>query len=143
MSRDPLIKFIKNSIEDAKIKGGKDSLREELLAQSSMLNSNDLHIVNDLIDIIDNLKNDKGVIIDLIKTTIMIVERIKGRNNGHIKKQEALDIFTEIIDSVGVSQRDRKFYMSIFDNTIEMAFWGRDWFKSGGLAKVKRFFICL
>lgn len=139
MSRDPLIYYIKTSIEDAKMKGGKETLREELASRISSLDSRDSQVVTNLIDVIDRLRDDKGMIIELIKTTIVIVERIKGRNQGPVKKQEALEIFTAVINCVGVSQRDRKVYLSVFDNTIELAFWGRDWLKSGGWERFKNF----
>lgn len=142
MHGDTLFKHIVNSIDESKFRGGTESLRDELSSGKSNLNTKDSQIVTDLIDIIDKIKEDRGMVVELIKITIMIVERIPGKNQGSLKKQDALEIFSSIINCIGVSQRDRKFYMAVFDNTVELAFWGRDWFKSGGWDNIKKIITC-
>jgi len=139
MSSKVLYINVRHAVQNSK-NGDIGRLREELQSAKEGLNFDDSAIVTDLVSLIEGLKDDKGQIIEIIKILIKIVDTIEGKNQGVYKKQLALDLFTAIIDLIGVSQRDRKFYIAIFDNAVDLAFWGRDWFQTGGWDRIKRFF---
>jgi len=140
MSSDALFRNVRLSVTNAKNDGNIDSLVDELKIAKVGLTYEESNIVDDLIDLITDLKDDKANVVDIIRVIIVIVETIQGVKNGDIKKKEAYQLFSDILALVGVSQRDRKTYILLFDGIVEMAFWGRDWLKNGGWSRVKRFF---
>lgn len=141
MSSDALFRNVKLSVVNAK-NGGNDvgALIEELKIAKVGLTYVESNIVDDLIELITDLKNDKARVVDIIRIIIVIVETMNGVKNGDIKKKEAYQLFSDILALVGVSQRDRKTYIALFDGIVEMVFWGRDWLKNGGWSRVKKFF---
>lgn len=142
---DPLYKFVINSVDEADSLHGQNILLDKFQkgVESNELNDNDLKIVEDLINSINGIRDgDRGMIIVLIRSIIVIVERIPGKNIGNLKKRDALRIFSTIVNCIGISKKDINFYMSIFDNSVELAFWGRDWMKRGGWGKIKNLITC-
>lgn len=107
----------------------------------------EIAVIDDLIDAVKNLGKDKGEIVHLIRVLVVVCEYIQGKGQGVHKKKEAKLIFSRILDITEVSQRDRKTYMAIFDNSVELIFWGRSWIAQGGVSKLKsllhtRIFCC-
>lgn len=138
MSGDTFFRDIKNLVEKSKIEGSGDTFIDDLRELKMGLTREDLAVCDKLIDIVESLYKNKGEIIELIRLLIIIVDRIN--DSGQLKKQEARIMFSYIVDLSGVSQRDRKIYMSIFDNAVELAFWGRDNLFTKDKSKIKRFF---
>lgn len=143
MSSEQLYLNVRASVDRAKNSEYKDkeSLTSELEDAKISLSSEDSQIITDLIDIIDKFKDNKGLAVELIRMLVVIVESIQGQGRGKFKKEEASKLFNDILLLINVSQRDRKFYISIFDNAVELIFWGRDWVKSGGWTRLKAFFV--
>lgn len=89
-------------------------------------------IIDGILNVLEKVQTDKGQLVLLIKYLMMIVETIQGEKVGALKKSEALTLFSKILSYMDLSQRDKKLYMSIFDSTVEMAFWGKQWLSDNG-----------
>ena len=126
---DTLFKSVKEGVSKST---STDSLKDELKKISLGLKPNEIKIVNGLIDVVNSFENNKGAIVEIIKSLMIIVETIQGNGLGDVKKEQAKELFTLIVGLLNVSQRDRKLYVSIFDNTVEMVFWGREWAQASG-----------
>lgn len=94
------------------------------------LNEKDHNVLLNLVDTIGGFKEDRSLVVDIIKYLVVVVETIVGRKQGELKKQEAYDMFVRILNILELSQRDRKLYTSIFSGTVELIFWGKEFFKT-------------
>lgn len=94
------------------------------------LNEKDHNVLLNLVDTIEGFKEDRSLVVDIIKYLVVVVETIVGRKQGELKKQEAYDMFVRILNILELSQRDRKLYTSIFSGTVELIFWGKEFFKT-------------
>ena len=139
MSSEQLYINVRDSVTRASKSEYKDptSLIDELTNAKFSLTREDSQVVTNLIDILKKFDDNKGLAVELIKTLVIVVESIDGRGRGSFKKEEASKLFSSIIVLLGVSQRDRKVYLAMFDNTVELIFWGRDWVDKGGWTRLK------
>lgn len=139
MSSEQLYINVRDSVSRASKSDYKDSttLIDELTNSKFSLTREDSQVVTNLIDILKKFDDNKGLAVELIKTLVIVVESIDGRERGSFKKEEASKLFSSIIVLLGVSQRDRKVYLAMFDNTVELIFWGREWVDKGGWARLK------
>lgn len=135
---DQLYLNVRHAVARAKEEG---DLTHELEDSKIGLTAEDSQVVTDLIDILSKINEKRGIIIELIRVLVVVVESIQGKGKGEFKKEEAQKLFTDILSLMDISQRDRKFYLSIFDNAVELIFWGRDWVKDGGWSRFKTFVV--
>lgn len=91
------------------------------------------------VDVIDGFKEDKSLIMDIIKCLVLVVETIQGKKQGELKKSEAYAMFQRILNLSDLSQRDKKLYTGIFSGAVELIFWGKDVFK---IPSGFKFFCC-
>jgi len=120
----------------------KSSTLQEFRTNIAEIPTVQYEIIDGIMTCIEKISTDKGQIVVLIRYLMMIVETIKGEKMGTIKKSEALVLFNKILGYLEVSQRDKKFYASIFENTVEMAFWGKQWLDDSGYKFSWNRFLC-
>lgn len=137
MVKEQLYLNVKNAIDNST---NSDEFKSLLTFAKKGLKLKEMEPVNNMIEAVDGIKLDKGRIIDIIKDLVIIVDTIQV--SGDNKKKEAQGLLKDMLTLMNISQRDRKFYISIFDSTVELIFFGRDFMQEDGWKKLRSFFAC-
>lgn len=103
-----------------------DSFTKNLEELKDIVSSNEWNIVYDMIQLLD-ISHDKFDYADMIKVLVLIVESIRGVKMGNIRKKEAKRMFVLIIGMTKIKKADKRTYIQIFDNVVELIFWGMKW----------------
>jgi len=93
-----------------------------------------------LFELISWLGTNGNDIPGLIKIVMDLVNPLP--TDGPSKKKEARFLFTQVLQLMDITEKEFKFYLNLFDSTVEIIIWA----KKGGLSKLKertaKWFAC-